>query len=42
MKGRTATDKRLLELIGDTQGLLELDEFRTELLPALRRAVPAD
>lgn len=35
-------DDRLLELIGDTYGLLELDEFRAELLPALRRAVPAD
>jgi DNA-binding CsgD family transcriptional regulator len=32
----------LLELIGDTQGLLELDEFRHELLSALQRAVPSD
>jgi DNA-binding CsgD family transcriptional regulator len=37
-----STDRALLELIGDVQGLLELDEFRLELLPALRRAVPAD
>jgi DNA-binding CsgD family transcriptional regulator len=36
------TNRALLELIGDVQGLLELDEFRSELLPALRRAVPAD
>ncbi len=34
--------QRLLELIGDTQGLVEIDEFRHELLNALRRAVPAD
>jgi DNA-binding CsgD family transcriptional regulator len=34
--------QRLLELIGDTQGLVEIDEFRQELLHALRRAVPAD
>jgi AraC-like DNA-binding protein len=33
---------RLLELIGDTIGLLEIDEFRHDLLDALRRAVPAD
>jgi DNA-binding CsgD family transcriptional regulator len=32
----------LLELIGDMQGLLELDEFRLELLHAVRRAVPSD
>jgi DNA-binding CsgD family transcriptional regulator len=32
----------LLELIGDMQGLLDLDEFRLELLHAVRRAVPAD
>lgn len=37
-----ALDDRLLELIGDTHGLLELDEFRVEVLAALRRAVPAD
>jgi DNA-binding CsgD family transcriptional regulator len=35
-------NQRLLELIGDTQGLVEIDEFRRELLHALRRAVPAD
>jgi DNA-binding CsgD family transcriptional regulator len=35
-------DDRLLELIGDTAGLLELAEFRVEVLAALRRAVPAD
>lgn len=35
-------DSRLLELIGDTIGLLEIDEFRRGLLDALRRAVPAD
>jgi DNA-binding CsgD family transcriptional regulator len=34
--------QRLLELIGDTQGLAEIDEFRRELIHALRRAVPAD
>jgi DNA-binding CsgD family transcriptional regulator len=33
---------RLLALIGDTIGLLELEEFRDGLLGALRRAVPAD
>lgn len=32
----------LLQLIGDTHSLLDLDEFRVELLGALRRAVPAD
>jgi len=36
------SDERLLELIGDTGGLLEIEEFRHELLDALRRAVPAD
>jgi DNA-binding CsgD family transcriptional regulator len=35
-------DDRLLELIGDTHDLMELDEFRVEVLAALRRAVPAD
>lgn len=34
--------QRLLELIGDTQSLVEIDEFRHELVHALRRAVPAD
>ena len=37
-----ASDDRLLELIGDTEGLLEIDEFRHGLLGALHRAVPAD
>jgi DNA-binding CsgD family transcriptional regulator len=32
----------LLQLIGDTHGLLELDEFRLELLAALARAVPSE
>ncbi len=32
----------LLQLIGDTHGLLDLDEFRVELLAALGRVVPAD
>ena len=31
----------LLQLIGDTHSLLDLDEFRVELLAALGRAVPA-
>lgn len=35
-------DRRLLDLIGDTQGLVEIDGFLQELLHALRRAVPAD
>lgn len=35
-------DDRLLELLGDTHDLMELDEFRVEVLAALRRAVPAD
>jgi hypothetical protein len=35
-------DPRLLELIGDTIGLLEIDEFRRGLLDALRRVVSAD
>jgi DNA-binding CsgD family transcriptional regulator len=34
--------ERLLGLIGDVQGLLEVDEFRRGLLDALRRAVPSD
>ena len=32
----------LLQLIGDTHSLLDLDEFRVELLAALGRAVPAE
>jgi len=35
-------DGRLLELIGDTIGLLELDEFHRGLVDVLRRVVPAD
>jgi DNA-binding CsgD family transcriptional regulator len=35
-------DDRLLELIGDMHGLLELEEFRVEVLTAVRRAVPAE
>ncbi len=33
---------RLLQLIGDTEGLVEIPEFHRELLDALRRAVPCD
>jgi DNA-binding CsgD family transcriptional regulator len=33
---------RLLELIGDTESLLEIEQFRHELLHAIVRAVPAD
>lgn len=32
----------LLQLIGDTQELAELAEFREELLHALERAIPSD
>jgi DNA-binding NarL/FixJ family response regulator len=32
----------LLELIGDMAGLLEIDEFRHELVAAVRRAVPSE
>jgi DNA-binding CsgD family transcriptional regulator len=35
-------DGRLLELIGDVGGLLELDEYRHGLIVALGRAVPSD
>jgi DNA-binding CsgD family transcriptional regulator len=35
-------ERALLDLIGETLGLLELDEFRRGLLGAVRRAVPAD
>jgi DNA-binding CsgD family transcriptional regulator len=35
-------DDRLLELIGDVVGLLDLGEYRRGLIPALRRAVPSD
>ncbi|MBS1884267.1 MAG: hypothetical protein JSS97_15080 [Actinobacteria bacterium] len=37
-----APDPRLLELIGDTHGLLDLEEFRRGLFDALRRAVRCD
>src|ERR1700722_9755232 len=36
-----AGDQRLLELIGDTAELLEINEFRLGLQHAVRRAVPA-
>ena len=35
-------ERRLLDLVGEVHGLLELDSFRTGILEALRRAVPAD
>ena len=35
-------ETRLLELIGDVQGLLDLAELREGLLSALQRAVPSD
>lgn len=37
-----ATRDRLLELIGDTAELLELEEFRAGVLEAVHRAIPAD
>ncbi len=37
-----ATGTALLGLIGDTHGLVELGEFRWELLRALERAIPVD
>jgi DNA-binding CsgD family transcriptional regulator len=37
-----APDPRLLELIGDTHGLFDLEEFRRGLFEALRRAVRCD
>jgi DNA-binding CsgD family transcriptional regulator len=36
------TDARLLELIGDVCGLLDLEEFRHGLISALRRAIGCD
>jgi DNA-binding CsgD family transcriptional regulator len=39
---REAAHERLLELIGDTHGTLDITEFRWELLRAVRRAVPTD
>lgn len=38
----TPFDPRLLELIGDTHGLLDLEEFRIAVIDALRRAIPCD
>ena len=37
-----SSSERVLELIGDTHGVLEIDEFRWELLRAVTRAVPAE
>jgi DNA-binding CsgD family transcriptional regulator len=37
-----STDPRLLELIGDTHGLLDLEELRLGVFAALRRAIPCD
>ncbi len=37
-----ATDGRLLELIGDVCGLLDIDELRLGLLEALHRVLPSD
>ncbi|HEX3615093.1 MAG TPA: helix-turn-helix transcriptional regulator [Solirubrobacteraceae bacterium] len=42
MNAVTYSQERLLTLIGDTIGLLELEEFRDGLLDALRGAVPAE
>jgi DNA-binding CsgD family transcriptional regulator len=38
----TSTDPRLLELIGDTHGLLDIEEFRLGLIDALHRAIRSD
>jgi DNA-binding CsgD family transcriptional regulator len=38
----TSHDPRLLELIGDTHGLLDLEDFRVGLMAALHRAVRCD
>jgi DNA-binding CsgD family transcriptional regulator len=38
----TSSDPRLLELIGDTHGLLDIEEFRLGLIDALHRAVRCD
>ncbi|HEY2636675.1 MAG TPA: helix-turn-helix transcriptional regulator, partial [Solirubrobacteraceae bacterium] len=37
-----SADRVLLDLVADLQGILDLDEFRRELLDAVGRAVPAD
>lgn len=39
---KPSVEARALELVGDIQGLLELEEFRAGLVEALRRAVPSD
>ncbi len=36
------TDRRLLELVGDVCGLLDMDELRWGLLDAINRALPSD
>ena len=38
----TSQDARVLELVADVCGLLDIDEFRHGLLEALNRAVPSD
>jgi DNA-binding CsgD family transcriptional regulator len=35
-------EARVLDLVGDVQGLLDLDEFRESLIVALKRMVPSD
>jgi DNA-binding CsgD family transcriptional regulator len=40
--GQHVNTDALLELVGEAGGLLDLHEFRSGLLDALRRAVPAD
>jgi DNA-binding CsgD family transcriptional regulator len=35
-------EARLLDLVADVQGLLDIDEFRNGLLDAMHRAVPSD
>jgi len=40
--GPVVSDDRLLRLIGDTEGLMEIEEFGHELLHAVHRAVPSD
>jgi DNA-binding CsgD family transcriptional regulator len=37
-----STEARLLELVADVQGLLDIDELRQGLLDAMHRAVPSD
>ena len=37
-----SADSRVLALVGDIQGLLDLDEFREGLVVALNRALPCD